>query len=283
MRGFLKSAISLVLCLAFWTELAHGFTDPLPQLLPPVEHYHPFIRFIGETLHWDLVGYFATLSSVPQVGDEGFRAPPYNRREHFGSWVRPVRGSCTNTRTVVLIRSTKNPEKITYTTSRRCTIATGEWDDPYTEQSFESARDIQIDHVVPLKHAWDNGAARWNYARRCHFANFLEYEKHLLVVHGEENMRKGDRSPEQYVPPSMNFRCEYLKIWLSIKAAWGLEVRLTEQAAVKQRLLEGNCKRDDLAIPAEELRRYIELADRPVEQCLTRGPADEDVSLTHSN
>ena len=41
---------------------------------------------------------------------------------------------------------------------KRCTVSRGRWLAPYTGKFFFEASDVDIDHLVPLKWAWDQGA-----------------------------------------------------------------------------------------------------------------------------
>lgn len=41
----------------------------------------------------------------------------------------------------------------------------------YTGRTFSSANDVDVDHLVPLKWAWDHGAYSWREEKRHRFAN----------------------------------------------------------------------------------------------------------------
>jgi hypothetical protein len=78
---------------------------------------------------------------------------------------------CHNTRAEVLIQETTVP--VTFN-ANGCTVNTGQWLDPWSGFSSNSASDFQIDHTVPLADAWRSGAWAWDGARRLAFANDLE-------------------------------------------------------------------------------------------------------------
>lgn len=178
------------------------------------------------------------------VGREQIQAQqPYNRLKHFGSWV-DADEDCQDTRTEVLIRDHQRESEITFKNGETCRVAKSAWRDPYTDKEFTTATSIQIDHVVPLKNAYLSGAYEWPAAKRCEYANFLENDFHLRAVSGSENMRKGDRGPEAYLPPNRDFQCEYLREWVMIKVIWQLTFAEQEAQAIANDFIELNCEQD---------------------------------------
>ncbi|HEY8270913.1 MAG TPA: hypothetical protein VIG33_08485, partial [Pseudobdellovibrionaceae bacterium] len=93
---------------------------------------------------------------------------PYNRKNHYGTWVRDRReNNCYNTRARVLIRDSQIP--VTFN-DKGCTVLSGQWYDPYSNQEYTQASDIQIDHVVPLKNSYVSGGWKWDSSTRCLYA-----------------------------------------------------------------------------------------------------------------
>ena len=84
---------------------------------------------------------------------------------------------CQNTRAEILIRDSKTPVK--FKRNKGCTVTWGTWFDLYTGQTFFKASDVDIDHVVPLKHAHEHGGASWSRRQKRIFANDME---NLLTV-----------------------------------------------------------------------------------------------------
>lgn len=167
--------------------------------------------------------------------------PRYNRREDFGGWTLPdTNTDCFDTRARVLIRSADPATKLTYNASH-CTVVKGLWHEPYAGTDYKTARSVQIDHVVPLKHAYVTGAADWAPERRCYYANFLHNSFHLLAVSGHENMSKGDNSPDKYLPPNESFQCEYVADWLKVKAIWDLVATQDEMRAIDAIIQARHC------------------------------------------
>ena len=44
-----------------------------------------------------------------------------------------------------------------FKSARNCRVVAGEWLGPYTGKRFHTVRDLDIDHIVPLKHAYESG------------------------------------------------------------------------------------------------------------------------------
>lgn len=171
--------------------------------------------------------------------DYGNVGQPYNRKEHFGGWIRPSNdNSCLNTRGLVLVRDSKVPVQMN---SAGCTVRSGEWDEPYTGATVTEAAEIQIDHFVPLKNAYVSGAHKWNFQKRCLYANFLGNNFHLVSTDGHENMSKSDNTPEGYMPPNAAYRCQYLQQWLKVKLIWDLGLTPPEKLAVANLIRQNNC------------------------------------------
>jgi hypothetical protein len=200
---------------------------------------------------------------------EGSDFPKYDRRNQFGTWIKPSpETDCYNTRAKILIRDSIDP--VGFAAKNPCRVETGHWFDVYTGQDFTQARDIQIDHVVPLKNAYLSGAWRWDDKERCHYANFIAYDSHLLAVSGTENMRKRDRTPAQYMPPDPKFACAYLQRWLNIKAVWDLTLD-EDEADTIQALMESNhCAKRFQTVTAASLKRLKAQTARISEQCASK-------------
>jgi hypothetical protein len=182
---------------------------------------------------------------------------PYNRKTHFGGWLRDkTDDTCLNTRGKVLVRDSKAPVEIS-----NCTVSRGEWNEPYTGQVETIAQEIQIDHFVPLKNAYVSGAWRWNFAKRCLYANFLGNDFHLLSVDGHENMSKSDNTPERYMPPNQAYRCQYLQQWLKVKLIWNLGLTPPEKSAVESLIQQNHCDLSQFTYSVRDLqgqRRFME-------------------------
>ena len=148
-------------------------------------------------------------------------------RTLFPHW-KDLDGDCQNTRHEVLIaESTVSP---TYTSSSRCSVATGSWFSYYDRVTWTAASDVDIDHLVPLAESWDSGARSWTTARRQSFANDLGDSRSLIAVTDNVNQSKGDQDPATWLPTYD--RCRYLEEWTAVKIRWGLTVDSAEQDAL---------------------------------------------------
>lgn len=93
------------------------------------------------------------------------------------------------------------------------------WDDP---------AEIQIDHLVALKEAWESGAWAWSENERRAFANDLDDRRSLSAVTGSVNQSKSDLEPQNWLPPAAAARCPYVADWIAVKARWQLAMDAAE-------------------------------------------------------
>ena len=155
--------------------------------------------------------------------------PDYNRKE-WGDWI-DADGDCQNTRHEVLIA--ESTTQVTFKSARKCRVASGTWDGPFTGRQFSDPSTLDIDHMVPLKNAHLSGGWDWDRAKKRRFANDLSYDGHLNAVLDSENRRKGSRGPEHWEPPDQSYWCEYAIHWIKIKVDWDLTATQLELAALK--------------------------------------------------
>lgn len=208
------------------------------------KYTHYFVFAPATTERINLAAFKKVASDFPQP------AVDYDRENQFGEWIKPIKDVCLNTRGVVL----KRDSLVDISVNDKCTVTAGNWFDPYTNQTYNDADDIQIDHVVALKNAYMTGGHTWDKAKRCLYANYLGNRFHLLAVNGPENMKKSDKSPLEYVPPTKAYVCEYLRNWLYIKYIWSLKMTPREVDAIRNEITENHCTVDDLTISAESVK-----------------------------
>ncbi|SFU17032.1 Protein of unknown function [Pseudovibrio denitrificans] len=144
----------------------------------------------------------------------------YNR-ELFGAW-GDEDGDCQNTRHELLAEiSSVAP---TYNAAG-CRVIHGRWLDPYTNKVFLDAKDMDVDHLVPLKWAWDHGAVSWNVEKRKAFANDM---RNLFAVQASVNREKGALGPLKWLPPNKKFHCEYITRFKRITVLYKLNLSSDE-------------------------------------------------------
>ncbi len=199
--------------------------------------------------------------------DPDYSAPePYKRVYHFNGWIPdPSHQSCFDVRGLVLVRQALAPVNVDPNNS--CRVYSSTWYDPYSDEYFRLAADLQIDHVVPLKNAYLAGAWDWKFEKRCNYSNFLTYPTHLMAVQKHANLSKGDRGPEAYLPINSNYQCQYIANWLKIKAVWDLKIAMPEAKAIHEFLSENNCEASLFQMNAEELNDLQTEAESPPESC----------------
>lgn len=113
-----------------------------------------------------------------------------------------------------------------------CHVTQGRWHCPYTDRWFTHARDVDVDHLVPLHHAHQSGGASWTAARKEQYANALGDPEHLVAVSKSANRAKGSKGPDAWLPEHAPSRCSYVEHWVRIKDAWDLTTAPEEQRAI---------------------------------------------------
>jgi hypothetical protein len=146
----------------------------------------------------------------------------FYKREEFKHWIDSD-GDCQNTRDEILIRDSLMTPK--FKTKKMCKVISGKWKEPYTYKIFYQAKDLDIDHIVPLSHAFYNGASKWNKKLKQDFANDPE---NLLAVSAHENRNKKDKPPHRWMPSNKKFHCEYIEKWIFVKQKYKLDITVSE-------------------------------------------------------
>ena len=168
--------------------------------------------------------------------DEASAVPDYDRQAFGQRWADTDHNGC-DTRNDILARDLARPTFKPGT--RDCVVLTGTLAEPYTGTTIQFQRGdkssalVQIDHVVALADAWCSGAWQWDAQRRQEFANDPE---NLLAVDGAANEDKSASSADQWLPPNVAFRCDYVKRQIAVKYAYGLSVTQAEQDAMATQL-----------------------------------------------
>lgn len=148
-------------------------------------------------------------------------------KKSFPHWSKqPTAGKGCDTREATLIRDGKDVK-----VDGECRPVSGRWTSPYDGESWTAPGDVDVDHVVPRKHAWMSGAASWTQAQREAFANDLQRPE-LLTVTDNVNQAKGDKAPDQWKPPSVAAWCRYASDWITVKAHYRLTITGAEKNAL---------------------------------------------------
>ena len=107
-----------------------------------------------------------------------------------------------------------------------CVVPYRQWDmsstepftDPYTDELLDPA-DVEIDHIIPLRAAWDAGAHAWPEDKRLAFAND---PLNLVVTSRTANQAKSDSLPSEWLPPDTKVRCSYSRRIAAIARSYDL-------------------------------------------------------------
>ena len=153
-------------------------------------------RTVAITAAW--TGFALLLFSQPAFPASGYT------RTAFAHWADPD-GNGRNAREDSLARSV---------------VVKPVWACPYTGTIIDNPGLLDIDHIVPLKWAWDHGANRWTDEQRMEFANDPE---NLVPVLASANRAKGSKGPNQWLPPLASYRAAYVARFNRIRTKYGLK------------------------------------------------------------
>jgi hypothetical protein len=119
----------------------------------------------------------------------------YSRNEFGRGWADEDK-DCQNTRQEILISLSTAP--VRFTDDKECRVTFGRWISMYSGEVIFDASKLDIDHVVPLKWAWDHGADKWSKEKREKFAND---PINLVAVEASLNRQKGAKGLDEWLPP----------------------------------------------------------------------------------
>ncbi len=174
-------------------------------------------------------------------------------REHRGGYDRDLFGYPTSfgggcdTRDEVLARDSSTRVQMD---SVGCQVIAGDWYSPYDGVTTERPEDLQIDHVVALKEAWDSGAWQWTPAALEAYGNDLTDVRSLRAVTGDSNQAKGDKDPSNWLPSNAADVCRYVGDWVAIKVRWHLSMDDSEFGRIRNLLRWPCVGRRVAAMPA---------------------------------
>lgn len=160
--------------------------------------------------------------------------PDSYERSAFGHGWDDVDGDCQNSRAEALIATSSTT--VRFATDKGCRVVTGRWISPFTGKVIQNSSEIDIDHVVPLKWAWERGARHWSQAKRERFANDMV---NLWPVELGLNRSKGAQGPDEWLPPSG--QCGYVARFTRIVKQYGLAPKSHETRWIKSFL--DSCRR----------------------------------------
>lgn len=110
-----------------------------------------------------------------------------------------------------------------------CKVLSGNLYDTYAGAVVPYVRGeskVDVDHIVPLKWAWEHGANTWSSAQRVKFANDTE---NLVAVSSHDNRAKGSKDPNEWLPSAG--KCQYVQRFLKVADSYGLDTSNISQTA----------------------------------------------------
>ncbi len=98
-------------------------------------------------------------------------------------------------------------------------VQSGLWLEPYSCTTVTDPAALDVDHVVPLKWAWDHGASTWTAEKRMQFAND---QANLVPVAARANRQKSASGPDEWLPSCLG-AAEYRRWFVEVCRGYGLE------------------------------------------------------------
>lgn len=145
----------------------------------------------------------------------------YDRHE-WKHWI-DVDKDCQNTRQEILITRSEISVGLN---KRGCSVKTGQWKDYYYPQTFTKSSDIDVDHLIPLKNAFETGGGEWGRKEKETFANDPE---NLVLTSKKYNRSKGAKGIDAWLPVDQEYACKYIKDWVKIKQKYQLHLTAAEK------------------------------------------------------
>jgi hypothetical protein len=174
----------------------------------------------------------------------------YSRDTDFGSDWTDADGDGCNTRYEVLIAEAVRTPRV----ESGCYLAGGKWFSKYDGITTTDPSTFDIDHLVPLAEVWASGARKWTKHTRLRYANDLHYGGTLIAVSAHSNRSKGDRQPQDWLPPRARYDCHYVATWVAVKWRWHLSIDSREKSFVHSNL--SACGWPRVATPARATVHY---------------------------
>lgn len=152
--------------------------------------------------------------------------PKYERKD-YKHWL-DIDRDCQNTRQEILI--SRSLEKVVFKNKKKCTVVDGKWEDYYFPQIHTKAKEVDIDHLIPLQHAHYAGAYLWSSKKKKEFANDPE---NLVITEKIYNRQKGAKAIHEWVPVHKEYACKYIRDWIKIKNKYGLVISKEERTTIE--------------------------------------------------
>jgi hypothetical protein len=134
---------------------------------------------------------------------------------------------CQNTRHERLIST--STQTVAFKSDKECNVLTGQWYDPYSGDTFTISKELDLDHVVPLKFAHGHGGDKWSRQKKARFANDPD---NLILAQASLNRQKGAKGLADWLPPNLSYRCQYIRHFNDVMAKYELAYIWSQQPIV---------------------------------------------------
>lgn len=151
---------------------------------------------------------------------------PYQRRE-WKHWIDKDK-NCRNTRNEILLNRSLLPVSFD---SKGCRVIKGKWEDYYFPEIHFKSNQVDIDHLIPLKHAHESGGSQWSLDLKKRFANDPD---NLVITNKRYNRQKGAKGIDEWLPLHKKFACRYISDWVQIKHKYQLSFSKSENRTIQQ-------------------------------------------------
>ncbi|MEU4065539.1 DUF1524 domain-containing protein [Streptomyces wedmorensis] len=207
-------------------NLVRGLT-PLALILSPLAAPSPALS-ANVVLLPDALAELTEAAEDP----DGYKETAFR---HWNKGLDPADG-CDTRSEVLLAEAVDAPRA-----GADCALTGGRWTSYYDGQNVTDPATLRVDHLVPLREAWESGASGWTAARREQYANDQGAAATLVAVTARSRRDKADRDPAEWVPSDAGRYCRYVGEWVGTKLRWGLSADKDEVEALKL-FADGPCE-----------------------------------------
>lgn len=153
---------------------------------------------------------------------------PYNKKHSCWSIREQALYEQAKAGSVVLLDSDKN---VTDKLEKACSIQSGVWYDPYTNEVMTKPSQADVDHHVPLGYAHKAGGEFWDKNKKKEYANDLRI---LVVTSIKANREKGAKGPSEWMPSNKKAHCEYSKLFVDILYRYDISVTASDKKILEK-------------------------------------------------
>ncbi len=143
-------------------------------------------------------------------------------RSDWPHWIDQDK-DCLDTRAEILKQRSLVPVSMN---KKGCKVKSGKWKDYYYPETLTQASQVDIDHLIPLKHAHETGAAHWSTSQKEKFANDPE---NLVITNRRYNRQKGAKGIDEWLPVHKDYACKYITDWIKLKKKYHLILKSAEK------------------------------------------------------